>query len=144
MNWWGWIIGGAILLGAELVLVDAQFYLVFIGVAAISVGLVTGAVPWFESWAQWAAFAVLAVVSLSIFRSRVYKKLRGRPPEVRMGPIGASLEIPVDLAPGASCRVEHGASFWTVVNDGSSAIPAGSSARIVHVAGVSLMVRGDD
>ena len=35
MNWWGWIIAGAILLGAELSFVNAQFYLVFIGSAAM-------------------------------------------------------------------------------------------------------------
>lgn len=35
MTWWGWVIGGAILLGAELAFVDAQFYLVFVGTAAI-------------------------------------------------------------------------------------------------------------
>ena len=39
MTWWGWIIAGAILLGAELTFVNAQFYLVFIGSAAILVGL---------------------------------------------------------------------------------------------------------
>jgi len=41
MTWWGWVIAGAILLGAELSFVSAQFYLVFIGSAAILVGLAT-------------------------------------------------------------------------------------------------------
>jgi len=144
MNWWGWILGGAILLGAELVLVDAQFYLVFVGGSAILVGLIAVAVPLFPVWTQWAAFAILTGVSLSIFRSRLYRQLRGRAPSVPIGPIGATLELPVELAPGASCRVEHGASHWTAVNDGKKTIPAGASARIVHVSGLSLMVRQDD
>ena len=42
MTWWGWIIAGAILLGAELAFVSAQFYLVLIGSAAILVGLAVG------------------------------------------------------------------------------------------------------
>ena len=45
MSWWGWIIAGAILLGAELTFVNAQFYLVFVGSAAILVGLATLAAP---------------------------------------------------------------------------------------------------
>src|ERR1700693_5041655 len=53
MSWWGWIIAGAILLGAELAFVNAQFYLVFIGSAAIVVGLVTAVTPALASWAQW-------------------------------------------------------------------------------------------
>ena len=45
MNWWGWVIVGAIFLGAELTWVSAQFYLVFVGVAALCVGLVAGLFP---------------------------------------------------------------------------------------------------
>jgi len=30
MPWWGWIIFGALLLGSELMFIDAAFYLVFI------------------------------------------------------------------------------------------------------------------
>ena len=39
MPWWGWMIFGALLLGAELLGVDAGFYLVFIGLAAALTGL---------------------------------------------------------------------------------------------------------
>jgi membrane protein implicated in regulation of membrane protease activity len=39
MPWWGWLILGVGLLGVEMFVVDAQFYLVFIGVAAALVGL---------------------------------------------------------------------------------------------------------
>jgi hypothetical protein len=37
MPFWGWIVAGALLLGAETV-VDAQFYLVFLGSAAVLTG----------------------------------------------------------------------------------------------------------
>ena len=77
MSWWGWIIAGAILLGAELAFVNAQFYLVFIGSAAIVVGMITVATPVLPPWSQWAIFAVLAIVSMVTFRSRIYRKLRG-------------------------------------------------------------------
>ena len=38
MTWWTWMILGAVLLGAELFAIDAQFYLVFLGVSAAIVG----------------------------------------------------------------------------------------------------------
>ena len=52
MDWWAWVVGGAILFGAELFFVDAQFYLVFIGTAAILTGIGAAAWPAFAGWAQ--------------------------------------------------------------------------------------------
>ena len=141
MAWWGWMISGAILLGAELALVNAQFYLVFVGGAAITVGLITAAAPMLPPWAQWAVFAVLAVVSMVAFRSRVYLKLRGHASPVHAGPAGGEITLPICLAPGESCRAEHCGSSWTVRNDGDAPIPSGARARIASVHGLTLLVR---
>ena len=143
MNWWGWIIAGAILLGAELVFVDAQFYLVFIGSAAIMVGLVTAAAPVLPTWAQWAVFAVLAIVSMVTFRSRIYRKLRVHAPPVDAGPTGGEITLPASLAPGESCQAEHRGAFWTVCNDSDTPMPSGTRARIASVRGLTLLVRHD-
>ena len=77
MAWWGWLIVGSALLGAEMFVIDAQFYLVFLGIAALVVGL--GALAGLASpeWAQWLAFAVLSVISMLAFRRRLYGMLRG-------------------------------------------------------------------
>lgn len=139
MSWWAWMIGGVILLGAELAFVDAQFYLVFVGTAAIVVGILVTFVA-FEQWAQWALFAVLTIGSMVFFRGRIYRWLRGHPPEVRMGPSGGVLTLPVALAPGESCRTEHGGSFWTVRNDSEVPIPSGANVRIARVQGLTLLV----
>lgn len=142
MSWWGWVVGGAVLLGAELAFgVNAQFYLVFVGGAAILVGVVTGLVYPFAPWAQWAAFAVLALVFMVAFRSRFYERSRGHPASVQPGPIGSVMTLPASLAPGESCRAEHGGTFWTVCNDSDKVIPAGERAQIVRVKGLTLFVR---
>jgi hypothetical protein len=145
VSWWGWIIGGAILLGTELAFVDAQFYLVLLGSAAIVVGLMVAAAPWLAPWVQWAAFAVLAVVSMVSFRSRIYERVRGRAPQMRIGPGPGDevLTLPVALAPGESCRAEHGGTSWTVRNDSDVTIPSGGRARIVRVQGLTLSIRPD-
>jgi membrane protein implicated in regulation of membrane protease activity len=142
MTWWGWTITGAILLGAELAFVNAQFYLVFVGSAAITVGLIVAAAPMLPPWAQWAVFAVLAVVSMVGFRSRIYQRLRGHASPVQAGPAaGGEITLPVSLAPGESCRAEHCGSSWMVRNDGDTPIPSGTRARIASVHGLTLLVR---
>ena len=124
MSWWGWIIGGAILLGAELAFVDAQFYLVFVGIAAIAGrplsarGPVAG-----DRGRSGPLFAMLAIASMVSFRSPALPRLRGHLPGVRTGPAGGVLTLPAALAPGESCQVEHGGTFWTARNDSDTPIP---------------------
>ena len=140
MTWWGWMIAGVILLGAELAFVNAQFYLVFIGSAAILVGLVALVVP-LPEWLQWALFAVLALVSMFTFRSRIYRRFHAELPPVNTGPAGGVITLREPLGAGESCKAEYGGSFWTVLNDSDAAIPSGSRARIVSVRDLTLLVR---
>jgi membrane protein implicated in regulation of membrane protease activity len=142
MTWWGWTIVGAILLGAELTFVNAQFYLVFIGIAAILVGLVTATTA-IVPWAQWALFAVVAIVSMVLFRSRIYHKFRSALPTVNTGPTGGLITLRVSLPAGESCQTEYRGSFWTVQNDSDVPIPSGSRARITSVRDLTLLVRPD-
>src|SRR5271170_2159828 len=143
MQWWGWVVAGTLMLGAELAFIDAQFYLVFTGAAAIIVGLVSYVMPEFSAPAQWAGFAALAVISMFAFRNRVYRRLRGNLPEVLTGPAGSVLTLAAALAPGDSARIEHGGSHWTVRNDSDGTIAAGSRARVVQVHGLTLLVQPD-
>jgi membrane protein implicated in regulation of membrane protease activity len=143
MSWWSWVIAGAILLGAELAVVDAQFYLVFIGAAGLLTGLVTVLAPGLAPAAQWLLFGALAIVSMVAFRARIYALVRGNTPSVRTGPVGATLTLPQALAPGESCQVEHGGSFWTARNTGAAAIPAGAQVRVSGVHGLTLNVHAE-
>ncbi|MBV8740892.1 MAG: NfeD family protein [Sinobacteraceae bacterium] len=139
MSWWAWMIGGVILLGAELAFIDAQFYLVFVGTAAIVVGILVTFLQ-LDPWVQWALFALLTIGSMVFFRGRIYRQVRGHLPVVRMGPSGDVLTLPVALAPGESCRTEHCGSFWTVRNDSEVPIPSGANVRIARVQGLTLLV----
>ena len=67
MTWWAWAIAGAILLGAELGFIDAQFYLVFVGVSALIVGAVALVMPSMPTWVEWALFTVLAILTVTTF-----------------------------------------------------------------------------
>ena len=80
MQWWSWIVAGVVLLELELLVIDAQFFLVFIGLAAIVVGIAALAGMGGPEWVQWLLFAVLALIFTFGFRSRIYEKMRGSAP----------------------------------------------------------------
>jgi membrane protein implicated in regulation of membrane protease activity len=140
MQWWAWITVGAILLGSELTFVNAQFYLVFIGGAALVVGLLDLAGSPLADWLQWVLFAALAAVSLVGFRRRIYARLQRKLPVFNAGPEGETVILPQALPPGESCRLEHRGSSWSAVNGGQSTLAAGARARIVRVDGLTLVV----
>ena len=141
MQWWAWIAVGAILLGSELAFVDAQFYLVFIGAAALLVGMLRVAGMDMAVWLQWTVFAVLAAGSMVTFRRRIYQQLRRNLPTMRHGPVGEILVLPAALAPGETCRLEFRGSSWSAVNGGASLIGEGGRARIERIDGLTLVVR---
>ena len=142
MPWWGWFVMAAALLAIELFVIDAQFYLVFLGVSAALVGLVDLADGSMPAWEQWLAFAALSIVTMLAFRDRVYQLVRKRTGHVEQRlTLGDRVVIPVRLEPGQSCRAEYRGSSWTARNVDRQAIDAGKEAVIAHVEGLTLHVR---
>ena len=140
MTWWSWLILGAVLLGAELFAVDAQFYLVFLGISAALVGLAGLFGIAMPEWAQWTVFAVLSLTFFFTFRKSLYAKIRGGAVGFRDSISGESIRVDADLAPGAEARIDYRGSKWTARNVGAAVIAAGSRARVVKVDGLTLHV----
>lgn len=143
MTWWGWMILGAILLGAELFAVDAQFYLVFLGVSAAIVGLGTLLGISIPEWGQWLAFAILSLTFFFTFRRMLYEKIRGGGVGYREPLSGVSLTVAEELAAGSEGRAQYRGSDWTIRNVGDAAIGAGQRARVVEVDGLTLHVKAE-
>lgn len=145
MPWWGWVTVGTLLLTAELVWVDFEFYLVFLGVAALIVGLVGLAGVESPYWLQWLAFAALSLISFLIFRKRLYRTLRGfataEIPENVESERAVALEA---IAPGGRGQVDLRGSRWTAQNTGARPIEAGAALRVLRAEGIVLQVRGEE
>jgi len=141
MSWWGWCIIGTLLLAAELFAVDAQFYLIFIGLGAIVVGLIGLVGIDLPDWAQWMTFAVLSVAAMLTVRRYLYEKLRRRATGVVDSDVAQRVRITEELAPGKTLRVEYRGTGWTALNVGDRLIPAGEEVRIESVDGLTLRVR---
>jgi membrane protein implicated in regulation of membrane protease activity len=143
MQWWAWVAVGAILLGSELAFVDAQFYLVFIGSAALIVGFLELVGAHFAHWLQWSIFSLLTASSMIGFRRRIYERMRGHLPGMNAGPKGEIVILPAALPPGETCRLEYRGSSWSAINAGHSTIAAGARARIERIDGLTLVIHAD-
>ena len=140
MTWWGWMILGAVLLCAELFAVDAQFYMVFLGVSAALVGLGVMFGIAIPEWGQWLAFAGLSLFFFFSFRRTIYLKIRGNDEDYPESMSGETIQISEDLAAGAQTRSQYRGSDWTVRNVSDATITGGSRAEIVKVDGLTLHV----
>ena len=141
MAWWGWGILGVALLSVELLAVDAQFYLVFAGLAAIVVALLGLVGLELPIAGQWLLFGVLAVTAMFTLRRPIYAKLMNRPFANVSTDLDQRVVLTQELAPGKTCRIEYRGSGWTALNIGEQVIPSGGSARIDSIDGVTLRVR---
>src|SRR4029077_16894554 len=108
------LVVGIGLLGVEMFVIDAEFYLVFIGASAVLVGLLGLAGVSLPDSLQWLTFAALAIVTMVAFRRRLYERLRRQqaPVEERIT-TGDLVLVSTRLEPGQSCRVDYRGSSWT-------------------------------
>ncbi|MEL7022965.1 MAG: NfeD family protein [Pseudomonadota bacterium] len=141
MIWWAWLAIGFILLGAEMFMLDAAFYLVFLGVAALITGFsVMSGIPMPE-WVQWVMFALLSATTMVLFRERLYKKLRGDPIGFDDQVDGRHVTVLEGVVVGGRTRVEFRGSRWDAVNAGESSLETGEQAIIVKAEGSLLEIR---
>lgn len=143
MTWWSWMILGAILLCVELFAVDAQFYLVFLGVSAAIVGFAALFGISDPEWGQWLAFAILSLFFFFTFRRTLYRRIHAGGEPYRDSMAGASVRINEALEPGADGHTEYRGSKWNVRNVGTGRIDAGTRATVVEVDGLTLHVSSD-
>jgi len=142
MSWWSWLVIGIGLLAAEMFLIDAQFYLLFLGVAAALVGLLGLVGVPLPDWGQWVVFSILSLASVLAFRRPLYQMIRNRSGHVEQRlTLGDRVTVPVRLEPGATCRVDYRGSTWSARNVDGSAIEAGTEAVIDQVEDLTLRIK---
>jgi membrane protein implicated in regulation of membrane protease activity len=134
---WNWLILGALLLALELI--APGMFMMWLGIAALLVGIISFAVDW--SWqAQLVAFAVFSLVSIPAWRHFARKvEAPGDSPFLNnraAGFVGRvfTLERPIVGGVGA-VRVDD--TWWRVSGPDC---PAGSRVRVSRSDGASLFV----
>jgi membrane protein implicated in regulation of membrane protease activity len=135
---------GVGLLGVEMFVIDAQFYLVFVGLSAAVVGLLALFGVSLPHWAEWIVFSVLALAAMLAFRRRLYEMVRSRSGHVEERlTVGDRVLISARLEPGQTARVEYRGSSWQARNAGGLPIEAGREAVIAEVDGLTLHVKAE-
>ena len=140
MPWWVWLAVGFALVGIEVTMVDLAFYLVFLGAAAIGVGIFEALGAGLPMWGQWLLYAVLAVVGMFLLREKLHQRLRGSARGFDNSASGTIVDVGEEVLPGLQTRIALRGTQWTATNVGTSAIAAGAKARIVESAGTVLHI----
>jgi membrane protein implicated in regulation of membrane protease activity len=140
MAWWVWVLVGLLLL-IEEIFVPLDFFLFFIGLAALAVGAATSAGWVTDPWMQVTAFAVLSASFFFFLRRPLINRLATRS-EGQAEPgslLGQSLVLPVSLEPGDVGQAELRGTRWSVRTDGGR-IEASTRCRIDRVDGLTLWI----
>ena len=142
MPWYGWIILGAALLGTEMFVIDAQFYLVFFGFSALVVGVLGLAGIVLPAWAQWLAMGLLAALLMVTFRKRLYERVRRVEGTVaERVAAGDRIRMNTRLGPGESGKVEFRGTSWSAINEDARPLELGEEAEIIGMDGLTLRLR---
>lgn len=131
------------LLGAEL-LTPGGFYLLFFGVGALVVGLVTNLGIDIPAWMQLLLFVLVSIAALLLFRKPILRYFESKnstvPVDALVGEIALASE---SLAPQAHGRVEFRGTSWEAHNTSAHTITTSQRCRIVRVDGLMLVVQGE-
>jgi len=142
MAWWIWVLGGLVLLLAEI-LTPGGFFVIFFGAGAILVGALKGLGWDGPAWAEWLVFTVLSVVSLALFRKPLMRRfnLSSSKPVDRLE--GENALVTEDVAPGGVGKAEMRGASWTARTSGEAALARGQRCRVERVEGLTLWLRAE-
>jgi membrane protein implicated in regulation of membrane protease activity len=136
MLWWIWIILGLLLLVMESYL-PSGFFVFFLGLAAIFVGLVDLAFPGIPTWAHWFVFVLASALFVVLFRKRMQSK---KSPQEFRDMIGEFVVIEAEILAGDSGYGELRGTRWQVKNVGSTPLAAGDRRTVKAAKGFLVEV----
>jgi membrane protein implicated in regulation of membrane protease activity len=140
IDWWHWLVLGLLLMVAELA-TPGGFYIIFFGIGALLVGALAGVGAAGPEWSQMLLFAVISVIALTVFRSRLLKMTQvdpqAPPIDTLVGEIGTVAE---PMGPDAVGRVELRGAAWSARNASAATLAAGARCQVVSVDGLMLRV----
>ena len=140
MPWWTWIVVGAALLAAEVIL-PTDFFIVFFGVAALVVGLLGLFGLDLPVWSQWLLFAVLSLASLRLLRPRLRRAMHRDETVGHTELVGEIVQVTGEIPAQGTGEGELRGTVWRVHNEGARPLRAGESCKVTSVDGLTLHVR---
>ncbi len=141
MSWWIWVVIGLVFVGAEVAL-PGGIVLLFFGVAAILVGLLVAPGLDIPTWAEFAIFSVLAVLSLLTLRGPILRRMKYSSQPGDLDSLqGEVARLVQDLAPGGEGKAELRGTTWSARNISDEPLNAGQACTVERVEGLTLFLR---
>jgi len=139
MPWWLWLIAGLILASLELA-TPGGFYLIFFGISAVLIGVLTALGFGGPIWVEWTAFALFSVVLVLAFRRPMIRL--AAPAEEDVDAIVGRIAVVIGeaIAPGAIGRTDLRGSIRSARNRHVAPLAVGQRCRVVRVEGQLLHV----
>lgn len=142
MPWWAWILAGLALLGLELL--SGTFFLLFLGAAALLIGLFAvfgGSGP---LWMEWLLFFILSAALVFLLRRPLLGRFRiESDPRDIDALVGGTAVASESIPPGEIGKVEMRGTSWSARNAGQIPLAAGQRCVVTGVQGLSLAVRAE-
>lgn len=141
MLWWYWVVLGLALVALELA-TPGGFFVIFFGIAALAVGVLTLAGVIETSWLQWLLFPVIAIVGLRLFRQPLLGRMGMRGSGEDIDTLVGEVAIATSsIHPGEHGRAELRGSGWSARNVDAATLAPGQRCRVVAVRGLMLDLR---
>jgi membrane protein implicated in regulation of membrane protease activity len=139
MEWWMWLAGGLVLLVVELA-TPSGFFVMFFGLGALTVGVLTRFGLAGDPWTQWLIFTVLSIVYLLVARGRLQARFRHQAVEVDS--LVGEIAVPRErIPPGAIGRVDLRGTLWSARNEAPVPLEPGQRSRVTRVDGLLVFVQ---
>ena len=135
-----WLAGGLVLMVIELA-TPSGFFIMFFGLGALTVGILTRLGVAGPVWLEWLLFTVTSVAYVLLFRGRLQQRMQ-LPDSTDVDSLVGELATPRErILPGAVGRVELRGTLWSARNDSPSSIEPGMRCLVIRVDGLLLFVR---
>lgn len=123
-------------------LVGGALYLLFVGIAAVLVGILVLVVSDLPFWAHWPIFAVLALALLVGLRRHAHERMN------RSGGFeaitGENALVVDEIAPAGYGQAILRGTKWEARNVGQNPLTNGQRARVERVDGLTLELRAEE
>lgn len=138
--WWLWAILGLALAALELS-TPGGFYLLFFGVGALAVAMLTAAGAIGATLPQLLWFSILSVAASLLFRRRLVEMFTAATATGEIDSLVGEIAVALDdIDPGTFGKAELRGSVWNAQNDGSDAVVRGQRCVVERVEGLSLWI----
>ena len=144
MLWWHWLLLGVVLIALEMA-ASGGFYIIFFGVAAVIVALLSLAELAGPLWFQLLLFSALSVASLLFFRNPIMRRLNLEGGAADLDTLtGQTCSVLEPMPPGGNGRVELRGTTWSARNLGTTPLSNGARCTVIRSERLTLLVKAEE